>query len=117
MIVSQGKQKHPIHILVLSTFYGPCPPRKECCRHLNGDSTDNRWPENLEWGTQKENVDDKVRHGVHNKKERNGRAKLTQTDINNIRTRPYHYGIYSELAREYNISDTQIHRIRNKLQW
>jgi hypothetical protein len=33
-------------------------------RHLNGNPADNRWPENLAWGTQSENNLDRVRHGT-----------------------------------------------------
>jgi hypothetical protein len=50
-----------VHTLVLETFVGPRPPGRQC-RHLNGESLDNRWPENLCWGTPRENADDRIRH-------------------------------------------------------
>lgn len=50
-----------IHILVLETFVGPCPPKMEC-RHLNGEPDDNRL-DNLAWGTRKQNAADRKRHG------------------------------------------------------
>jgi hypothetical protein len=52
-----------VHALVLEAFAGPCPPGMEC-RHLNGNPADNRWPENLTWGTSGENNLDQVRHGT-----------------------------------------------------
>lgn len=52
-----------VHRLVAEAFYGPRPDGYEC-RHLNGDKADNRL-ENLQWGTQSENVLDRVRHGTH----------------------------------------------------
>ena len=49
--------------LVLSAFRGPR-PEGQCCRHLNGDFTDNRLG-NLAWGTPKDNAQDMIRHGRH----------------------------------------------------
>jgi NUMOD4 motif/HNH endonuclease len=53
---------HKVHRLVLATFDRP-PLPGEIVRHLNGDPSDNRWPENICWGTMKENSADMVRHG------------------------------------------------------
>lgn len=52
-----------VHLLVLETFVGPCPPGLEA-RHRNGVSFDNRLS-NLTWGTHSENQLDKVAHGTH----------------------------------------------------
>ena len=52
-----------VHHLVLEAFDKPRPPGAEC-RHLNGNPADNRWPQNLVWGTHSENQRDAVRHGT-----------------------------------------------------
>jgi hypothetical protein len=52
----------PIHRLVLSAFVGPL-PEGLVSRHLNGNAADNRL-DNLAYGTQKENVQDAIRHGT-----------------------------------------------------
>lgn len=44
-----------VHRLVCEAFHGPAPEGKNIVLHLNEDATDNR-PENLRWGTQKENL-------------------------------------------------------------
>lgn len=44
-----------IHRLVCEAFNGPAPFPKAVVIHLNEDGLDNR-PENLRWGTQKENL-------------------------------------------------------------
>lgn len=65
LISSSPKGKlvtEPIHKLVLETYIGKRPDGY-VCRHLNGNSTDNRL-ENLCWGTQKENIQDSIRHGT-----------------------------------------------------
>lgn len=51
-----------VHTLVLEVFVGPRPPGMEC-RHLDGDPTNNV-PANLQWGTRRENADDRVRHAA-----------------------------------------------------
>lgn len=44
-----------IHRLVCEAFHGPAPKDKPIVLHLDEDATNNR-PENLRWGTQKENL-------------------------------------------------------------
>jgi hypothetical protein len=41
--------------LVCEAFHGPPPPDRTVCMHLDENSRNNR-PENLAWGTQKENL-------------------------------------------------------------
>lgn len=52
-----------VHILVLETFDGPCPPGMEC-RHWDGNPGNNHRA-NLLWGTHSDNIHDIVRHGNH----------------------------------------------------
>lgn len=44
-----------IHQAVCEAFHGPAPFERAVVIHLNEDAHDNR-PENLKWGTQKENL-------------------------------------------------------------
>lgn len=41
--------------IICETFSGPAPADKRVCMHLDENSRNNR-PENLAWGTQKENL-------------------------------------------------------------
>lgn len=72
-------KKFHVHRLVLEAFVGPRPPGKQC-RHLNGDSLDNRL-ENLAWGTNQEDCEDR---------RRGPRADyyLSAEDVAYIRARP-----------------------------
>lgn len=44
-----------VHRLVCEAFHGPAPEGKTVVIHIDEDATNNR-PENLRWGTQKENL-------------------------------------------------------------
>ena len=57
------RETRTVHTLVLLAFVG-APPRGHEVRHGPGGSTDNRWPENLSYGTKAENEADKVAHGT-----------------------------------------------------
>ena len=53
-VLYRGKN-YKMHRLVCEAFHGPCPKDKPVVIHLNENALDNR-PENLKWGTQKENM-------------------------------------------------------------
>ena len=53
-VVYRGKN-YKVHRLICEAFHGPPSSEAPIVLHLNEDSLDNR-PENLRWGTQKENL-------------------------------------------------------------
>lgn len=57
-------QTRTVHSLVLGAFAEPRLPGQEC-RHGTGGPHDNRWPENICWGSKSENTFDQVEHGTH----------------------------------------------------
>lgn len=65
------------------TFVGPCPPGMEACHFPDRDPTNNRL-ENLRWDTKKANAYDQYLHGTRAMGSRNGQAKLTEQDIEDI---------------------------------
>lgn len=77
-------ERGPVHRLVLRCFEGPIPTPDHEARHLNGDPKDNRI-ENLAWGTKKENMEDRDRHGRTPIGESVPGAKLTPGDVIDIR--------------------------------
>lgn len=77
--------KVSVHRLVLTTFVGSCPDGMEC-RHLDGNPANNH-VSNLAWGTRPENSQDKVLHGTSSQGDKNGRSKLNDSDVLEIRRR------------------------------
>jgi uncharacterized protein len=71
------RSQRKIHSLVLEAFAGPCPEGQEAL-HGPGGQQDNRWPQNLSWGTREKNVADKLRDGTHqiNQGGRGGSSKF-----------------------------------------
>lgn len=69
------REVHRVHRLVLATFIGPA-PEGQACRHLNGNSLDNRLV-NLAWGTHHENMADRKAHGNYAVGDKHPMAKLT----------------------------------------
>ena len=67
-----------VHLLVLEAFVGPRPDGMEAC-HNNGVRSDAR-PDNLRWDTRKNNHADKAAHGKRAIGERNGGAKLSESE-------------------------------------
>jgi len=52
-----------LHSLVIRAFHGAKPFPTAVTRHLDGNATNNS-PDNLRWGTQKENIQDSIKHGT-----------------------------------------------------
>ena len=105
-----------VHTLVLKTFAGEKPERMEC-RHLNGNKHDNRWPENICWGTKMENVNYRRIHGTSGLGEKNPDARLTEEKVRVIKW-AFHYGASKKyLAHAFNVSRKTIQRTVEGTNW
>ena len=114
-LYKNGKEfGHRVHRLVLETYVGPCPEGMEC-RHLDGNSSNNSLP-NLCWGTHQENEQDRLRHGTDNRGEKHGQAKLTESDVREIRDL-CNYLTQREIGKRYSISQQQVSYIIHRKKW
>ena len=103
-VVLGAQQVHAyVHILVLEAFLYCCPPGMEC-RHLDGNSGNNR-ADNLSWGTPQQNAEDKRRHGTLAMGSDYRSAKLTE-DAVRLARELYSSGrwTYTKLATRFGIS-------------
>jgi hypothetical protein len=100
-----------VHRLVALAFLPP--PDSEVqfqVAHNDGDSLNNV-PTNLRWATCKENLNDRNHHGTSMIGNRNGRCKLTESQVIEIRTRykqrcPKNGA--AALGREFGVTDVAV---------
>ena len=96
-----------VHRLVLTAFVGDCPDGMQTL-HADDDPTNNHLS-NLSWGTPKRN-----HSTIDRKGEANGRAKLTEADVREIRS-----SLLStkELAEVFHTSQKYIQNILRGVTW
>jgi len=97
------------HRVAYELFVGPIPEGKHILHHCDNPGCVN--PEHLFLGTQADNVKDSVAKGRQARGERNGSAKLTQQQVQEIRDqyqpRSHEFGSYA-LARRYDVDQSNI---------
>ncbi len=104
-----------VHQLVLEHFCGPRPVGLHAC-HENGIKSDNR-AENLRWDTPSNNNQDKRRHGTWNGGERHPCAKLTESQVIEMRRLHKAGASYAELSAIYKLRPTSISNIVSGRNW
>jgi hypothetical protein len=100
-ILTHGDPPSPLHVAAHS-----CGKGHEGCVS----------PLHLSWKTQIENAADKVAHGTHNRGVQNPRAKLTETDVLEIRAAR---GLQSQrsLAIRYGVTQSMVYSIQVGRAW
>ena len=107
-----------VHLLVLWAFAGPPPEPGQIGRHGPGGQLDNRWPENLCWGTWEQNAGpDRVRDGTSNRGEQNGGAKLTAAIVLECRRRRAAGELIKDLAIEYGVDKSSMSMAISGVNW
>jgi HNH endonuclease len=116
-LVKDGRQHGTtIHRLVLLHFK-PNPLGLPQTRHLDGDK-DNNHIDNLEWGSQSDNEIDKRQHGTSQEGAGNGGAKLTESQVLEIRSAWAAGGAYQRvIGLRYGISQTTVWSIVRRHTW
>jgi hypothetical protein len=101
--------------LVALAFLGP-PPTGQQVRHGPGGAADNRLV-NLCYGTPAENAQDKERDGTVSRGEKQGAAKLTREDVQEIRRRCAIGEPRRAVALAFGVSVPNIARIVRRETW
>lgn len=103
------------HVLVCETYHGTR-PHGQVVRHKNGIPGDDR-EENLEWGTQSQNLQDAVRHGTTTKGSKNRHAKLTDEQVSEIKRRLDTGEKQKDIAEWFGVSQPTISEIKSGKAW
>lgn len=103
------------HRVVAEDSLGPCPDGQSA-RHLCGNRACCN-PRHLAWGSQSENERDKLRHGLSNRGERHGMARLSQDDVLAIRARCASGEYQRIVADDYGIRQQHVSEIVNRRVW
>ena len=128
---ADGKHKKLIHRLVCEAFHGSAPTELHQVAHGDGTRT-NHHADNLRWATRSENMEDARAHGTmaigerHGRTrspertprgERHGHAKLTEADVQAIRSSERFNGSGLALAARFLISPATVSIIRSGKTW
>jgi hypothetical protein len=111
----QKIQPTAVHRLVLEAFVGMCPEGMECC-HRDGNRSNNSLS-NLRWGTHQSNIDDREKHGKTRRGEYNGAAKLSQLNVNEIRTLLSRGVAQKLIAKRFKVSQSAVSLIKLGKKW
>ena len=107
-----GRIYRRVSALVCEAFHGPRQPG-HVVRHIDGTRTNNA-AANLEWGTQKENIADKVAHGTAQIGVKHPKAKLNDDAVRAIRASSEPYKV---LATRYGVKPVTIGFVRARRLW
>lgn len=113
--VNKKQKTIAVHALVCYCFNGPPPDslNDPVVNHINENKEDNFY-KNLEWMERSTNSKIKTKN---NQGMTNGSAKLTEEQVKEILKLLKEGEANQKIAKLYNVSDAQISRIKNKVNW
>lgn len=106
-------KKKTVHVLVLEAFAGPRPNIFAQARHMDGNKTNPRL-DNLQWGTPKQNADDKITQGRAQRGENSSRKVLTKEFVQWIRESKQSS---IALSKMFDVASSTIRAIRIGQNW
>jgi hypothetical protein len=102
--------------VIALAFHGEPSSDEMEAAHADGVKTHN-FPTNIRWATPKENADDDMRLGLRRMGSKAWNAKLTESQVDEIRRAPRQHGIATEMAARYGISRGQLYSVRAGRAW
>lgn len=116
----KGKQHEVVHRMVAKAFV-PNPDNLPCVNHIDGCKTNNH-PENLEWCTHQENMKHAFDNELTPRKcllagERSIAAKLTESQVRQIKRRLLAGEGNKAISRDYGVSPSTIAEIKAGRSW
>jgi hypothetical protein len=103
------------HVLVLTTFVGPRPPKMDGC-HNDGVITNNHLS-NLRWDTRKNNLADELKHGTRLHGEKMHMTDFKESDIHQIDALRAEGMSIQQIATTFGTNHERIRRILLRETW
>jgi len=116
LVVNLSSRIRLVHRLVLEAFVGAC-PAGQVCRHFPDPNPANNHLSNLSWGTQAENMADRVVHGTDSRGEDRPLSKLTEGDVVQIRGLLEEGVTQSTIAQRFRVCQATISKIARGVVW
>lgn len=108
------RKQHKVHRLVAKAFIDN-PGNRKLVNHKNLIKTDNR-VENLEWSTHQENCIHATSFGI-GVGSRNGRSKLREEEVKQIRKELSEGSLRSEIAKKFGVNWSTVDAIHKRKNW
>lgn len=115
-VFTKNRVRHRVHRFVCEAVNGPPASDKLDAAHSCGNRLCIN-PRHLRWATRKENCADRLLHGTENVGERNGQAKLTETDVREIRRLLESGEKLRVVAERFGISVSHVSDIKSRNNW
>lgn len=114
----RGKKQYHRRVarMMLESFKGMPKKKGEHCRHLDGNPL-NDTLENLAWGSCKDNMQDKVRHGRSSKGSKHHKTHMTEADVIRMRWAWMKGVSQLELAEIYGVTRRNVNSIIRRKTW
>jgi len=105
------------HVIACDRAHGPKPSPELEVLHFCAQKPDCFYPPHLRWGTHRENIADKVRHGTALLGERNPQTKLTPSAVVEIRALREQGVSLMKIAERHGVSKANVRRIVCRETW
>lgn len=110
------RRRLSLHSAVMRAFFGPCPEGMQV-NHIDGNKLNNAL-HNLEYVTNYQNAMHAIEVlGKHKRGENNGRARLTESDIREIRRLASEKVTHREIGLRFGIGPKYVNRITSRHLW
>lgn len=103
--------------MVCEEIHGPSPTENHDAAHTCGKGyLGCVSPKHIVWKTKAENQADRLIHGTHNRGEKSGNSKLTEKQVEEIRSLEGSMS-QAKIAEKFSISGCSVSKIINKKAW
>lgn len=113
----EGRRLMASRYMAILVYGEPSDPSLYACHTCRGGTVGCVNPRHLYWGTPAQNSMDKLRDGTHNRGSRQWRAKLTESDVLEIRQAARNGETHTSIAGRYGLARSTVSQIVRRKRW